>query len=130
MGLHRAEALEAGHVRGDDAVKLRAGPGLLHELLQVEKGKFLRDRVLVPTSDRFALVLEGMGQGELGSDAIPIRPDMSDHANRLAGLDPIKNAVDDFRSRLHEEIEGSSSSWMIWSTRLPRSTESSMTNRK
>ena len=60
-----AEALDAGGVGGDDAIKLQAGPGFLDKFLRVKKGEFLRQPVLVPASHRLTLVAEGEGQTEL-----------------------------------------------------------------
>ena len=52
----RAEALEAGRVGGHHAIELHALPGLLDDAVRVEELVFLRDAILVPADHLLAFV--------------------------------------------------------------------------
>ena len=128
-----AQPLEAGAVGGDDAVELLAASGFLQKSVGIQKAQLVGKRSSFQQATFLPWFLQGEGQAELGADAIAIGPDMADDANGLAVANAVENAIDDFRAGIScagGDQEFFSSSSMISSTRLPRSTESSMTKRK
>src|SRR5688572_9999014 len=99
---HDPEPFQARGVRRDHTIKLAPRLGRLQKLLWVQKCQFLRHRILVPTTDLFALRQQGQGQSELRSDAISVRTDMPDHTDRFAAPNPLENAINDLWVSLHE----------------------------
>src|SRR5213594_1230072 len=121
-----AEPLEAGAIRGNHAVECATWLRGVEEAVRVEEGQLAGHRILVPNGDGLAGVLEGEGQAELGTDAIPIGPDVADDADGVAVANRLHDSLDD---ALHSGSEVFSSSSMILRTRLPRATDSSTTKR-
>jgi hypothetical protein len=74
---------------------------LLEQSVGIEKFIFLRDGILVPANDLFALALQHERQSKLGADAVAIGPDMPDNAKGFVLADDCKNAVNDFRVTFH-----------------------------
>src|SRR6266571_6517371 len=123
-----AEPLEAGAIGGNHAVKSASGPGRLIYLLRVQKGQLGWQGVLVPANDFFALVLQGQRQAQLRTNAVPVRPDVADDTDGMTLANPVEDALDDARLHSTGDMDFSSSAMMA-STRLPRTTESSTTKR-
>jgi len=75
--------------------------GRFNQLFGIKKCQFRRDRILVPAGDFFSGIDQGQRQTELGADTIPIGPNMPDHADRLAFLDRLYDAVNYLGMDLH-----------------------------
>jgi hypothetical protein len=95
------EPLKAGAVGGNDTVKFQAALRLLEQAVGIKKFVLLRDGILVPANDLFALVLQHQRQPKLGANAIAIRPDVSDNAKGFVLADDFENAIYDFRVTVH-----------------------------
>src|SRR5437868_6216237 len=65
-----AEALVTGAIRGDDAIEFAPGLGRFEQFVGVEKCQLARHDVLVPDGDVLAGIFEGVGETELGTDAV------------------------------------------------------------
>ena len=124
-----AEPFETGGVRRNDTVEPPAGRRRLDQILRVEERELLRHAVFVPADDSFALALERERQAELGADAIAVRTNVARDANGFAPGDAFKNPVDDPGMGFHEGGWDRSISSRISNTRLPRSTDTSSSNR-
>ena len=103
-GAHPAEALEAGRVHSDNAVELKAPPGLLDDVVRVEEPVLLGNGVLIPASHLLPFVAQGQREPELRADAIPVRADVADDAKRLAGPNALDDTIYDFGVRLQRTL--------------------------
>src|SRR5262245_22953539 len=117
-----AEPLQASGVQRNDAVEVLPVAWLFDKLISIEEDQLSRHIVIVPTRDFLTLVSQREGERELGTDAIPVWPDVSHDANGFAFPNALEDAANDPRGIFHVAGSERSNSAMISSTRLPRAT--------